>query len=276
MAKVVINIEEQKITRTVKTKIVIAGEIVEVYEYSKGYKTGFTIDKDKHDVGRKKDFVSEEYDENRGKVLHRAKKRLMGLINANNDAYGREFSTKFLTLTFRENITDIKWANREFSKFIQRLNYRVFNTKKSNLKYSAVIEFQQRGAIHYHVVIYNMPYLDADVISEVWTYGFVKINKIDHVDNLGAYVTKYMTKDNDDPRLQGEKCYFNSRGLMKPTTITDKKEVETIAGSLPLSNLCYTAEYENEFVGDVKYTQYNINRINENLSILKNMNHYDK
>ncbi len=63
----------------------------------------------------------------RERSLARAKKQLRRLINANAGQYGREFTTKFLTLTFKENITDPKEANYLFTKFIKRLNYKLFN-----------------------------------------------------------------------------------------------------------------------------------------------------
>ena len=52
---------------------------------------------------------------------------------------------------------------------------------------------------------------------------FIRCNKIDNVDNVGAYVTKYMTKDNTDESYKVEKSYFSSKGLFKPIEITDKK-----------------------------------------------------
>lgn len=39
-------------------------------------------------------------------------------------------NTKFLTLTFKENIIDIDFTNTEFEKFIKRLNYHQYQTKK--------------------------------------------------------------------------------------------------------------------------------------------------
>jgi hypothetical protein len=53
----------------------------------------------------------------------------------------------FTTLTFRENLHNIKEANYEFLKFIKRVKY-----KFGDFKYLAVIEFQDRGAIHYHMI----------------------------------------------------------------------------------------------------------------------------
>ena len=253
----------------VTKKIIQSGDIIEIYEYSKGYLKGYELtDSEKVRNGRKKGEKSNNYDEHRKQVLQRAKKNLRRLINANVGQYGEEFTAKFLTLTFKDNVQDIEQANYEFKKFIQRLNYKLYGTKKANLKYTCVVEFQKRGAIHYHVIIYNMPYVKANDISNIWGNGFIKINKIDDIDNVGAYVSEYLGqaekgqgKDVADDRLQGKKSYFSSRGLFKPIELTDKKIVETVAAALPSENLVYSATYENEHVGTITYKQYNLKKL---------------
>lgn len=239
--------------------------MIEIYNYSQGYLKGFTDKTDK--TGRKIDYKSENYEEHRKQVLQRAKRDLRRLINANHGQYGDQFTSKFLTLTFGDLITDVKEANYEFQKFIKRLNYLAFNTKKANLKYNAVIEFQKRGAIHYHLIIYNMPWTKHKVIEETWGNGWVFINKIDEVDNVGAYVSEYLGnaekgqgKDVFDDRLQGKKSYFSSRGLYKPIEITDKKIVEQVATALLNEKLSYSATFENEHLGNITYKQYNLKR----------------
>ena len=247
-------------TEIVNKKIVVSGNIVEIYEYEKGYLKGYTLSgEEKERKGRRMDFKSDNYAIHRKQVLQRARRDLRRLINANVSAYGEEFTAKFLTLTFADNIQDLKVANKEFMLFIKRLNYQLFNTKKANIKYSVVVEFQKRGAIHYHVVVYNIPYVRYDKLSEWWGHGSITINKIDNVDNVGAYVTKYMTKDNTDERLQGQKSYFNSRGLFAPLEITEKKQVEAFADVLPFEKLNYSSSFENEHLGNIIYKQYNIN-----------------
>ena len=248
-------------------KIVYSGDVVEIYEYDKGYLKGY--ENNNADTGRKSNYKSENYEEHRKQVLQRAKKNLRRLINANVGQYGKEFTAKFLTLTFKDNIKDTKQANYEFKKFIQRLNYYCFGVKKNNLKYTCVVEFQKRGAIHYHVIIYNMPYIKANDIANVWGNGFIKINKIDDIDNVGAYVAEYLGnaekgqgKDVADDRLQGKKSYFSSRGLYKPVEITDKKIVETVAAALPLEKLKYSATFDNEHLGNITYKQYNLKKLN--------------
>jgi hypothetical protein len=249
----------------VTKKIIQSGDIIEIYEYSEGYLKGY--ENNDTDTGRKSGYKSENYEEHRKQALQRAKKNLRRLINANVGQYGKEFTAKFLTLTFKENIKDLDKANYEFEKFIKRLNYYCFGTKKANLKYTCVVEFQKRGAIHYHVIIYNMPYIKANNIANVWGNGFIKINKIDDIDNVGAYVSEYLGnaekgqgKDVLDDRLQGKKSYFSSRGLFKPIEITDKKVVEQVAAALPLENLTYTSDFENEHLGNITYKQYNLKK----------------
>ena len=245
-------------------KIIQSGDIIEIYEYSEGYLKGYKLTENEANNRTSLESNSDDTD-SRERSLKRAKANLRRIINSNVGQYGREFTSKFLTLTFKDNVQDIKQANYEFKKFIKRLNYKLYGTKKANLKYTAVIEFQKRGAIHYHVIVYNMPYLKAGEISNIWENGFIKINKIDDVDNVGAYVGEYLGqaekgqgKSVEDDRLRGQKTYFSSRGLFKPVEITDKKIVEQVTTALPKEYLTYSAEFENEHLGKISYKQYNI------------------
>lgn len=248
-------------------KIIQSGDILEIYEYSEGYLKGYTLTENQLN-DRTSSENKEDDAEIRKRSLQRAKAQLRRLINANVGQYGREFTTKFLTLTFRDNVQNIKQANYEFQKFIKRLNFKLYGTKKANLKYTTVIEFQKRGAIHYHTIVYNMPYLKANEISNMWENGFIKINKIDDVTNVGAYVVEYLGqadkgqgKDLTDDRLKGQKTYFSSRGLMKPEEITDKKIVEQVATALLSEKLTYSATFENEHLGTISYKQYNLKNL---------------
>lgn len=254
----------EKVTK----KIIQSGDIIEIYEYSEGYYKGYKLTENEINSRRNSESDSDDTD-SRERSLKRAKANLRRIINSNVGQYGKEFTAKFLTLTFKENIQDIEQANYEFMKFIKRLNYHCFGIKKANLKYTCVVEFQKRGAIHYHVIIYNMPYIKANDIANVWGNGFIKINKIDDVDNVGAYVSEYLGQaekgqghDIEDDRLQGKKSYFSSKGLFKPVEITDKKVVEQVAAALPLENLTYIANYENEHLGIITYKQYNLKKLN--------------
>lgn len=245
----------------VKSKVVVSGNVIEIYEYSEGYRKGYTLTEgEKSNRGRIKGAKSENYEVNRAIVLNRAKIALRRKINANVGQYGSEFTSKFVTLTFREHITDLTMANYEFKKFILRLNYEMFGAKKAryNVRYTVIPEFTKKGRVHYHAIFYNLPYIKADLLAEIWGNGFIKVNKIDNVDNVGAYMTKYMTKEADNVMLAGRKSHFSSRGLFKSEEITEKEAVEIIKESMPASKLKYSCEYDNEWLGTVHYQQYNL------------------
>lgn len=226
-------------------RIVISGSQIEVYEYEKDIIYGYK-DNRKEVRGRKSVANEENKELNRDKVFKRARTDLRRLINAN-----VEEDSKFLTLTFKENVVDLDYANNEFKKFIKRLNYN-FNIK---VKYSCVIEFQKRGAIHYHVILYNLSgKVDLIKLSDIWGNGFIKLNKINGVDNVGAYVCKYMTKT-QDTRLEGRKMYFSSRNLDKPKEIKEPEIVRAVESSLQNQ----VPKYENTFSNDynnITYKQY--------------------
>lgn len=258
----------EKDRKIYQTKYVISGNVVEQYSYEKNQFKGF----DGHNEGGK-NRGGIEPSENRSKSLNRARKTVIRAINSN------PCLDKFLTLTFEENITDLDYSNKELKDFIRRVNYQVFKTKKCVMKYVAVIEFQKRGAVHYHMLC-NLPYVDVNALAEIWGHGFVKLNKIkgdknrfgsDECDNVGAYVCKYMTKDNDDSRLKERKSYLMSRNLDKPKEIyinINEKDVLADVYDLEHPLLAHmhhqshlSGVYTNDFTGNVIYNQYNLKRL---------------
>jgi len=240
----------------VHNRIIISGNIVEYMEYEVPYYKDYEMQDDwiKQGTTKNKDEIVERSEYS----LKRSKNRIRRLINANSDIFD-----KFITLTFAENEKNLDYCNYEFKKFIQRLKY---NYK--DLEYIVVVEFQKRGAVHYHIVS-NLGYIRNKTLQQIWKNGFIKINRIDRVDNIGAYVVKYLQKDMTDIRLKGRKCYFRSKGIKEPIEYTQKKEVDDLAVAL-LQDLepVYRTEYNSEHTGKTIYFQYNLldkstlNRVN--------------
>lgn len=202
------------------TKI-IETSFQEVYEYETIIARGYEID-----IEQERTYISFEDAsfEQKNERIKRMKKyhknqrwELSRLIDVNFDE-----KTSFLTLTFKENITDIDYANQEFKKFIKRLNYRLFKTKRAKLKYIAVWELQKRGAIHYHIILFSLPYIPQKKLKELWPLGSVNIKKIsvDKKENIGRYISKYFEKniDNQDYLLKymNKKRVFKSKNLKIP------------------------------------------------------------
>lgn len=232
-------------------KTIKAGHVIEVYTYERLNVNG--------GGAREKTGINTEQNYKNTQRARRNRVRQLVLCNFNE-------RDKFVTFTFGGktdfDVTDVNSCNKYWMNFIKRLRRRY-----KNFKYIAVVEFQDkngRGAVHYHMIS-NLPYIKKSELAEIWGAGFVYINAIDKVDNIGAYVTKYMNKDLDDERLQGLKAYNHSRGLLEPVelktwdegTQSSLREINALISNKKPS---YSAKYESPEAGTITYTQYNLLR----------------
>ena len=254
------------------TQVIISGSTVEAYRY-KERPLSYDFKASKEGKTRSRIIVVDDETaarktESRRKSMLRARSHLRRLVNSNAwfcyKPDGQAYLPIFCTFTFREDIRDPKVANRIFSKFIKRLNYKVHDgDKKGLLKYVVVTEFQdfsRDGVIHYHVVFFNLPFIWKDDLSAVWDQGFVDIKKIARVSNVGAYISKYMAKHFEDDRLDGKKRYFSSRGLLKPRVIRDQQKANIIIEAIPFVLIVRDREYTSERQGTTNYTQYRLRK----------------
>lgn len=250
-------------------KAIVSGDVIEVIEYGKEIIKDMETDRIR--TGRSKKADETEQESNREKVLHRARQEIRRTVSANcggwSDARGRPFRPKFLTLTFAENITDLSTANHEFKLFILRLGNKVGDRSRRNcLKYLVIPEFQKRGAVHYHVIFFNLPFIPWEKVRACWRHGDISINAIDKVDNVGAYVSKYLSKDLCDERLKGKKCYRKSKGLLEPyvvefntNTREGKKELESVVQTAQaVAKRAYQVEYQSDYLDSIVYRQYTL------------------
>ncbi len=229
--------------RIFNRRLIVSGNVLELYEYDKPIAKGF--EKQHTYIGRANSiFTSDETKaENRKKTAQRARATVRRYANANPQL------NKFFTLTFRENQQNLDYSHYEFDKFIKRLK-----TRYKEFQFINVVEFQKRGAIHFHMLC-NLPYVPVEELAKIWRHGFVKINRIDNVDNVGAYITKYMTKDTVDERLAERKCYSMSKNLRKPDEYTHADAIDEILESLENVSRVHSSEFENEYYGVIRYTQ---------------------
>lgn len=245
-----------------KFKTAISGNIIETYEFEEEFWQG----KLPQSFTKSSKRIKAKNGKRTERSFFHAQTRLKKKINCNADLANNELRPRFVTLTFRENITDIKKANYEHTKFIRKFKY-FLKTKKGVVKlaYVAVIEFQKRGAVHYHILFFNLPYFKNmyDVMEKLWGNGWVISKKIDKVKNLGSYVCKYMTKDINDERLYGHKCYFASKNLKKPREIYNESAVRFVAEFMPKEIKPYEKVMQTNNRGSYVYRRYNMTKHQE-------------
>lgn len=150
--------------------------------------------------------------------LYRTFQNARALINANvtNVEYVR-----WCTLTYRENMTDTKRLYEDFKNFWKRFLYYCKKKGYSKPEYIVMMEPQGRGAWHAHLLIIwqdmKAPYIPNEEFAELWQQGFVKIKKLDDVDNVGAYLTAYL----GDMEIQDVNVLSNTQYKLKEVEIEE-------------------------------------------------------
>ncbi len=141
-------------------KLVKSGSLLEIYKFGRDINLARTRRhiKTEEEKEEAKKFSKNNNKANPEEILkssaRRSKRMIKRLIMSNSFRWfkdnGKSFLPITLTLTFAENIKNLKKANYEFTKFILRLNYEINGTegknlKQNKLKYLAVFELQKEG-----------------------------------------------------------------------------------------------------------------------------------
>lgn len=144
-------------------------------------------------TGEIKDVTKHDTRASQKKSLVRTFKTLRGIINANVTDVSK---VRWITLTYAENMTDTVRLYDDFRKFNMRFQHFCKKNGYGKAEYIVMMEPQGRGAWHCHLLyIFNLvkaPYISNKTLSDLWGHGFVKISKLDNVDNVGAYLTAYL------------------------------------------------------------------------------------
>lgn len=220
-------------TTAYNTRILLYGNKAQVKQYSKTLyrlKKGMEQDKVKELTPTEKQTPkTHENRVIRDDSISRTMQKAEVIIECN-----KELWKTFITLTFKDNITDLTYANKEFNKWTKSI-LRV----KKDFKYFCVPEFQKRGAVHYHMFtnldvdtelipkrevkeLYNsekntttkLEYYDIKYWNNGYSSAFDIVNGVDENFKLVSYMAKYMYKDIDN-RLFARKKILYSQGLKK-------------------------------------------------------------
>lgn len=119
--------------------------------------------------------------------------KMRGLINTNCSDVSK---VRWITLTYAENMTDTKRLYEDFHSFHKRFKRFCKSSGWTSPEYIAMMEPQARGAWHVHLLYIwesTAPYIENSDLARIWGHGFVTVKKLDSVDNVGAYLTAYMT-----------------------------------------------------------------------------------
>jgi len=194
------------------TKIISYGSYKDHYHYNQ-IKLSFSNERQdytKARTGSKKHFS-----------LARARENVYRIAAANVYRHG-DFKPIFFTLTTTDQLTEYRVSNRKIKEFVRRFNH--FLGYK--VKYIIVPEAHKTGAIHYHGIFFNMPFVDIIYFkNHLWKNGYVDLQLPKKIKNTSAYLVKYMTKEFSENTPIHTKLYFTSRGLYRPESSFDYEPV---------------------------------------------------
>ena len=252
-------------------KIIECGDYVQVYSSEVKFKSDNSLEElDELNLYKKKIELEENIKTERkvGEVqyknLLRSRFQMERLIKTNEHIW-----KTFITLTFAENLKDIKYANKKFNiwrTYIKRL--------KKDFSYVCVPEYQKRGAVHYHLLTNLDISKDLNIIIpqcgkngkvlknrydvKGWSYGFTRVDELKDL-NVISYLSKYMTKESDN-RLYGYRKYLNSTNLKQPHTsyldLTEIKHYEHLEKMLKNKELDYSNKYFDYYGDEVNFFEF--------------------
>lgn len=279
-------------------KVTKMNHIIEVQHMEKTNRKNHIkkLDKDRYvDIatGEIKEFHHSENRQQNHNSLRQTFKKLRYLINNNFVGQANELH---VTLTYKSNMRDPKTLYKDFQNFIDRLRYSF--KKQSVIDYLTVVEPQGRGAWHCHVLMrfndLDKVYIKNKDLREIWGNGFVKIKSLKDVDNIGAYLSAYLTDveltedtfmkaiteqsevvirevDGQEKKFikggrlhmypPGMNLYRKSKGIIPPDREEIRyKDIKKIVGAAtPHYEKSYHIEQE-DFQNTISFIQYNTKR----------------
>lgn len=135
--------------------------------------------------------------------LRRSFREMRGIINSNFMGKNGEQNESLITLTYHENMTDPLRLYCDLEKFIKKLKRRV-----GSIKYVTAVEPQGRGAWHAHILCKQLEsgaLVDKKLINQLWEHGIiVDVETLEEVDNVGAYLTAYLSNTPDQEGVNGK------------------------------------------------------------------------
>ena len=254
--------------------VIKAGHIIDItYSEKQNQKARIKkLNKDEYlhcGTGEIKQF---EHQSNRDGNIAEVRESVKNLRHLINNNFAGKPNELFITLTYKENMTDTKRLYEDSKKYMMKLRYEYKDI--SNIDYISVVEPQLRGAWHIHQLVrfndISNIFIENGKLAEIWGNGFVTVKSLKQVDNIGAYLSAYLTNIKNGETKKGAKLYLYptglniyrcSRGIQKPQKQKKRfDEIEKEVGSTIPNFQRQVTIQSNDYTNTIHYIQYNLKR----------------
>jgi len=237
-------------------KMIQSGKMIEVFEYEKEIPTRSPFRK-----ARRKIKLSNM----RTRTIRRdnssqQKKSFRRIVTSNIDG---KTKPALLTLTMFE-IVSLRNAQIFFVDFIKKLR----RVEGKVFRYVAVPEFQKRGAVHFHVMIWGLnekiiqSEYETRYLQGLWQRGYLDCLETDGSPKLIGYISKYMSKSLQNPLLMGSRAYMCSNNVLRPVSLSTKTAASIAAENwdinLETTPALLEREFSTQWLGKGRYRLFEI------------------
>jgi len=244
-------------------KLIDCGNSLEIFQYQ------YDLNRNRSAVRTARVDRRDDSVERRADNIKRLRSKFIRLVRSNLAFRGNDYCPWLITLTTVAT-WDVSVGYRFFRDFIHRLRS-IFG---SDFYYIAVPEFQKRGRLHFHMLVWGLPEkeLNAEAnrskrgyraFQRLWARGYLDCVRTDGSGKLAFYLGKYFTKSLHDKRLLGQKSYVTSRNCKRPVEISSTTVLDYLSEIWGIgvdSKPVLSKEFDTEWLGKGRYTYYSLNR----------------
>jgi len=152
----------------------------------------------------------------------------------------------FLTFTYRENMQDYVTAKYHLDLLLRWLTYHA--GEKSSILWR--MENQpNRGAIHFHIIVFNISYMSAEMVTAYWQEltgddSYPDIKRLTSKKKVMIYVSKYLAKESEPAAAA---AVSDPASAAKPLGLDDEPYLENSGNSVLLPA---------DHISDAEYLEY--------------------
>lgn len=205
-------------------------------------------------------------------LVRESVRALVQVINAN--ACNVKDRGLWCGLTYRENMRDLRKLYVDLKDF-----WRKVRKEYGSVEYIVAVEPQERGAWHAHVLMWSKAqclYIPKKRLEELWGHGFCKVVRVQGVDNIGAYLSAYLTNIKDGEKTKkgarlhlypkGMRIWRCSRGVDRPEFLEwePPQKIRDVVGDATPTYAPPSVDLlddNGQLVNSIQHLQYNMARI---------------
>jgi len=249
------------------TRVVQYADVVELYEYEKahvnrgGVRQSSKLDRKRRAERKSLSLPKSAFSQRQSKT------RFFQICS---EALYTRGAPHLVTLTNHENNVSLDEGYRNIYAFKEQIK----NKMGVTITYIAVPEWQKKGRLHFHLLVWGLlgqavsEHTERDTrnLQRLYGKGFLDVRlAYDNSPKLASYLTKYFTKSNNSTYLKGRKAYTTSRGIVKPRTY-GSNAFDAYRDIIVPEDTCISevVQYNTQYLGRCSLTKYKTKKTNEN------------